>query len=409
MALVIGDNFSYQGPQPNFARDSFETLVAMRTFPETSLDEGHISFCLETGKRYQFSSSNTSDIATGKWRLIVDTALNESSENPVQNKIIYATLQKYEQDLEKSLGAYQAQIQATIDSLKEVISQYDDVIDSGNEVAAKGLSELRDTIDESNRIISAALNDIRIKSASIEVTINGHALSEGDITITKSDIGLGNVDNTSDINKPVSNAVKVELSNKVDKITNYGLIGDSDYTKLKQLPDAASIGVQFIEVNQAIDEHKADYSNPHKVTMAQIGVDVELDKKVDKTTTINNHELTGDITITKGDIVLGNVDNTADIDKPTSTQQQESINEKADELSEYVAASLTDLRNEIEDINKTVSQSLNELNKAIIPSSGTLEERPESVTTIGFCYFVIDTDNGTYYPSWWNGNEWITI
>ena len=36
-------------------------------------------------------------------------------------------------------------------------------------------------------------------------TVNGHALSSN-VTVTKSDIGLGNVDNTSDANKPISNA-----------------------------------------------------------------------------------------------------------------------------------------------------------------------------------------------------------
>lgn len=39
-------------------------------------------------------------------------------------------------------------------------------------------------------------------------TVNGHALS-ADVTVTKSDVGLGNVDNTSDANKPVSTAQSV--------------------------------------------------------------------------------------------------------------------------------------------------------------------------------------------------------
>lgn len=36
----------------------------------------------------------------------------------------------------------------------------------------------------------------------------------GDVTLAKADVGLGNVDNTSDVNKPVSTAVQTALNNK---------------------------------------------------------------------------------------------------------------------------------------------------------------------------------------------------
>lgn len=47
--------------------------------------------------------------------------------------------------------------------------------------------------------------------------------------------------------------------------------------------------------------------------------------KVDKTTSVNGHLLTGNITITKGNVGLSNVDNTADSDKPVSTAQATAI------------------------------------------------------------------------------------
>lgn len=68
MALKIGDNFNYQGQKPNFERDSFDTLAAMKAYPETSIDDGHLSYCKEDGKRYEFKTSNTVDETTGKWR-----------------------------------------------------------------------------------------------------------------------------------------------------------------------------------------------------------------------------------------------------------------------------------------------------------------------------------------------------
>lgn len=68
MSLLIGDNFNYQGQKPNFERDSFETLAAMKAYPETSIDDGHLSYCKENGKHYEYKSSNSIDPTTGKWR-----------------------------------------------------------------------------------------------------------------------------------------------------------------------------------------------------------------------------------------------------------------------------------------------------------------------------------------------------
>ena len=45
-------------------------------------------------------------------------------------------------------------------------------------------------------------------------TVNGHALSEN-VTITKSDVGLGNVDNTADANKVVASAAKLTTARDI--------------------------------------------------------------------------------------------------------------------------------------------------------------------------------------------------
>ena len=76
MALTIGDNFKYQANKPNFERDSFATLEAMKAYPETCIDDGHLSYCAETNKHYKFLSSNTVDETTGKWREFETTTGN---------------------------------------------------------------------------------------------------------------------------------------------------------------------------------------------------------------------------------------------------------------------------------------------------------------------------------------------
>ena len=51
----------------------------------------------------------------------------------------------------------------------------------------------------------------------------------GAVTLAKGDVGLGNVDNTSDANKPISNATQAALNNKQAKITANGILkGDGN-------------------------------------------------------------------------------------------------------------------------------------------------------------------------------------
>lgn len=55
----------------------------------------------------------------------------------------------------------------------------------------------------------------------------------GAVVLDKTDIGLANVDNTSDLNKPISTATQTALNNKVDKVTGMGL-STNDYTNAEK-------------------------------------------------------------------------------------------------------------------------------------------------------------------------------
>lgn len=96
--------------------------------------------------------------------------------------------------------------------------------------------------------------------------------------VTKAQVGLGNVDNTSDKNKPISDATQSALDLKADA------------SALDLKADAS-----------ALSEHILNKSNPHEVSKTQVG--------------------------------LGNVDNTSDKEKPISDATQEALNLKADTSS----------------------------------------------------------------------------
>lgn len=137
--------------------------------------------------------------------------------------------------------------------------------------------------------------------------------------VTKEQVGLGNVDNTSDADKPVSTAQQTALdaayanSNYYTDAKIAELINGAPTTldTLKEIADAMTEHEDVVEaLNEAIGtkaneseftSHVADGYNPHKVTKEQVG--------------------------------LGNVDNTADADKPISKATQEALDAIAEMLS----------------------------------------------------------------------------
>jgi uncharacterized protein involved in exopolysaccharide biosynthesis len=147
--------------------------------------------------------------------------------------------------------------------------------------------------------------------------------------VTKQQVGLGSVDNTMDIDKPVSMATQTALDLKADKT--------------------------------AVVNHLKDDTNPHKVTKQQVGLGkadntADLDKPVSRDTQTAlylkadradlSHHLMDDSNphqVTKAQVGLGNVDDTADVNKPISMATQTALDLKADKT--YVNEQVSSLVN----------------------------------------------------------------
>lgn len=122
------------------------------------------------------------------------------------------------------------------------------------------------------------------------------------VSIVKSDLGLGYVDNTSDVNKPVSIAQQAALNTKVDKITG------------KQLSTE-------------------DYSTADKNKLAGIAAGAQVNTVTGIKGDAETSFRTGNINLTKANIGLSNVNNTADSNKPVSAAQQAALNTKVDKIT----------------------------------------------------------------------------
>ena len=158
-------------------------------------------------------------------------------------------------------------------------------------------------------------------------------------THTPSEVGLGNVDNTADKDKPISTAVQKALdgkaSNSVATSSTDGLMSKSDKAKL----DSIEAGSNVESVNG-----KTGVVN---LTKADIGLG-NVDNTADKDKSVKYADTAGSVdsvawenvtdkpstytpathTHTKAQVGLGNVDNTADKDKPVSTPVQNALNNK---------------------------------------------------------------------------------
>lgn len=151
----------------------------------------------------------------------------------------------------------------------------------------------------------------------------------GDVTLVKADVGLANVDNTSDANKPVSTATQTALDGKAATVHSHAI---SDVTSLQTALDAKAplasptftgtvAGITKAMVGLGNVDNTADSAKP--VSTAQ---QTALDLKAP----LASPTFTGTVSgISKSMVGLGNVDNTADTAKPISTAQQAALDLKA--------------------------------------------------------------------------------
>jgi hypothetical protein len=93
-----------------------------------------------------------------------------------------------------------------------------------------GLDKVDNTADVDKPVSTAQSQAIAEAKSTAQTNLSGHTNNKSNPhTVTKAQVGLGNVDNTSDVNKPVSTAQQTALNNKVDKVSGKGL-STNDYT-----------------------------------------------------------------------------------------------------------------------------------------------------------------------------------
>ncbi len=149
-----------------------------------------------------------------------------------------------------------------------------DVVGSAPE-ALDTLYELAEAIGNDPNFATTVMTEIGTKEtpAGAQSKVNTHAnKKDNPHGVTKVQVGLGNVNNTSDSDKPVSTAMATALSGKVDKVSGKGLSSE-------------------------------DYTSTEKTKLAGIAAGAQVN------TVTSVAGKTGAVVLTKADVGLGSVDN----------------------------------------------------------------------------------------------------
>ena len=159
--------------------------------------------------------------------------------------------------------------------------------------------------------------------------------------VTKTMVGLSNVDNTTDANKPVSTAQQTALDLKAPlasptftgTVTVPTPIGNTDASTKVYVDSTASTTAS--NASTALTNHDADTTNIHGI------VDTSILVTTTGTQTLTNKTITSPAGLAKGDVGLGNVDNTSDANKPVSTAGQTALDLKSNLASPTFTGTVT--------------------------------------------------------------------
>ncbi|UDL16442.1 hypothetical protein SEA_ZOOMAN_201 [Microbacterium phage Zooman] len=188
-----------------------------------------------------------------------------------------------------------------------------------------GLSNVNNTSDAEKPLSNATLSELATKADASSVVPNtrkvaGKALS-ADVTISKSDVGLSNVDNTSDANKPLSTAAQTALNAKADSsdvVPNTRTVAGK--------PLSSNVTLAKSDVGLANVDNTSDANKPiSSATQTALTAKANAADVVPNTRTVAGKPLSANVTLAKGDVGLSNVDNTSDANKPISSAAQSAI------------------------------------------------------------------------------------
>lgn len=340
--------------------------------------------------------------------------------------------------------------EATADEAKQIAEEARDIASDAKDIAQDAsdkvdgfdgrLTQAEQDASDAKDIAQDASDAV---SAHITDTNNPHS-------VTKAQVGLDNVDNTSDLDKPISTATQTALDLKMPISTKYGAalsltINSTTYVVTAQLKDqdgnnigtaqTIDLPLESVVVSGSYDSDTKEVilvlengseirfsvadliSGLQSEITAQNPLDADLvndstsaHKFVTATekTNWNNHiaNTNNPHQVTKAQVGLSNVDNTSDLNKPISTATQTALDLKADKSTTYTKTETDALLSAKQD---TISD-LSEIRSGA--ALGTTAVQPGDLATVATSGSYNDLSDKPTIPaaqvnSDWNANSGV--
>ena len=157
----------------------------------------------------------------------VDGVAVNDVEQPIENKIVKLTIDKSTVGLDKVDNTSDKDkpvsdaVQLELDSINTNLSSTQTDLSSFKEETNRNISDINSTITSEvtriNQELQTTTNNINTLDGKVDDHINNQ---NNPHNVTKEQIGLGNVDNTSDLNKPISTQTQTALDGLNQTITN---------------------------------------------------------------------------------------------------------------------------------------------------------------------------------------------
>ena len=331
---------------------------------------------------------------------VVD-AINALKSGVVSSADNLFKIKSYIDDLESSIVAINSDISAVNDSLLTKAGVNHTHTFTKSDV---GLGNVDNTSDLSKPISTAT-----------QAALNGK--SDTGHTHTKAAIGLGNVDNTSDLSKPISTATQTALNTKVSTsllgmangIATLGVDGKIPSVQLPSYVDDVIEGSTLSAFPATGESGKIYIALDTDLTYRWSG---STYTQITSGSVASVAGKTGVVTLVKADVGLNNVDNTSDLAKPISTATATALSGKSDaththtftksdvglgnvdntsDLAKPISTATQTALNNKADLSSTQTLSNKTLSNTVF-SDGYTEEYSSNSTTSNY---TVDLANGT--------------
>ena len=264
----------------------------------------------------------------------------------------------------------------------------------------------KEEVEENEKVTAESLVDLNSKLEDNETKIDTHISNKSNPhSVTKAQIGLGNVDNTSDANKPISNATKTELDKKIQTVSITGS-GNA-------ITNATISGTTLTLSKEATYNN---YTLPKSTTTALGGIMIGYAENG------KNYPIELDSS-GKAFVNIPWTDTKTTVDSSLSSTSTNPVQNKViyTALSGKANTSHTHTKSNITDLNTSLSNdtdlnNIKEVGWYYSIDSNTISNKPSDITAFGL--EVIRSANGCYsqtcyssnsnkiYYRYYNGTSW---